>query len=123
VAEINPVDWNLIIAGRNALLCGPPAALATALAELRPHLRAPLHMWSGAGEWFLPSVSEGTLILEDVAACSPEQQHALLQWLDASAGPVQVITTIERSLWDLVERGIFLDRLYYRLNTVYFDLY
>lgn len=124
VIEIDPVDWDLIITGGfNALLCGPPAALEAPLFRLRVHLPTPLHAWSGSGEWSLPCVSAGTLVLEHVAACSLEQQRALLQWLDAAARPVQVITTTDRPLFDLVERGAFLESLYYRLNTVHLNFY
>ena len=35
---------------------------------------------------------------------------------------VQVVSTAKAPLFPLVERGAFLDRLYYQLNIVYLDL-
>lgn len=121
VRAVDPVDLELIIVGgSNALLCGPLPVLKAALSALQPHLRAPVQKLSGS-EFSLPCISEGTLILEHVATCSPSQQQALVEWLDTAARQVQVIATTEPHLFELVERGGFSDRLYYRLNTVYLD--
>jgi Sigma-54 interaction domain len=118
---VDTVDLGLIIfGGSNALLCGPSAVLKAALSALQPHLKAPVQKLLGS-EFSLPCVSTGTLILEHVATCSPAQQQALLEWLDAAARHVQVISTTEPRLFELVERGGFSDRLYYRLNTVHLD--
>jgi DNA-binding NtrC family response regulator len=64
----------------------------------------------------------GTLILEDVAALSRDQQTALLQWLEDVGRSVQIIATDTEPVFPLVEKGRFLDALYYRLNTVLLDL-
>jgi hypothetical protein len=124
VAGPDPTDWDFIVAGgSNALLCGPPAALEAALSTLRPHLLAPLQKWSGGGQESLPNLPARTLILEHVAAFTFQEQQALLAWLDAAKQPVQVITTTGRPLFDLVEQGVLLEGLYYRLNTVHLDFY
>ena len=39
-------------------------------------------------------------------------------WLDDAVGTVQVIATTSEPLFPLVERGAFLDVLYYRLNIL-----
>jgi transcriptional regulator of acetoin/glycerol metabolism len=101
-------------------LCGPLPVLKAALSALQPHLKAPVQKLLGS-EFSLPGISAGTLILEHVATCSSSQQQALLEWLDATARQVQVISTTEPRLFELVERGDFSDRLYYRLNTVHLD--
>ena len=94
--------------------------LKAALAALQPHLKAPVQQVLGS-EFSLPCISAGTLILEHVATCSPAQQQALLEWLDGTVSEVQVISTTEPRLFELVERGDFSDCLYYRLNTVHLD--
>jgi transcriptional regulator of aromatic amino acid metabolism len=122
VRSVDPVDLNLIISGgSNALLCGPLPVLNAALSALQPHLGTPIQKSSGS-DFSLPRISAGTLILEQVANCSAFEQEALLVWLDAIARQVQVIATADLCLFDLVERGRFSDRLYYRLNTVHLDL-
>lgn len=121
IRAVDPVDLNLIIfGGSNALLCGPLPILNAALSALQPHLKTPIQKLLGS-EFSVPCVSAGTLILEHVATCTPSQQQALLEWLDTAARQVQVISTTEPRLFELVERGGFSDRLYYRLNTVHLD--
>ena len=122
VRSVDPVDLDLIISGgSNALLCGPLPVLKAALSALQPHLETPVQKLSGS-DFSLPCISAGTLILEQVANCSASQQQALLRWLDTIPRQVRVIATAEPRLFDLVERGSFSDRLYYRLNTVRLDL-
>jgi Sigma-54 interaction domain len=122
VRAVDAVDLELIIFGRsNALLCGPGPVLTAALVAMQPHLTTPVQKADG-GAPSLPAISSGTLILEHVATCSPSQQQALLEWLDV-ARQVQVIATSERRLFDLVQRGAFSDRLYYRLNTIHLDFH
>ena len=116
------MEWDLILeTGANALLHGSQRALNEVTSALAPYLRVPLHSASGL-RWSLPDVATGTLLLEHVAQCSTEQQCALLEWLDGAARQVQVVTTTERPLFDLVESGAFLNALYYRLNTIYVTL-
>lgn len=104
----------------NALLCGPPSTIDAALAALEPYFPQPVVRWSADNFRSLPCRARGTVILEHAEAYEQEQQRALLKWLDEAR--VQVVSTTDRPLVDLVERGLFLDHLYYRLNTVYLDL-
>ncbi len=121
VRSVDPIDLDLILSGgSNALLCGPSPLVKDALNALQPHLKAPVQNWAGS-EPSLPSMSAGTLILEEVAACSASQQEALLEWLGTTGGQVQVIATTDPRLFDMVESGSFSDRLYYRLNIVRLD--
>ncbi len=39
-----------------------------------------------------------------------------------TAADVQIVSTCGKPLFPLVERGEFLNRLYYQLNVVYLDL-
>jgi Sigma-54 interaction domain len=71
----------------------------------------------------LPPVARArTLILQDVGALTHADQHRLLDWLDRAAGRTQVVSTTPASLWPRVQTGAFIDRLYYRLNTVCMDV-
>jgi hypothetical protein len=71
----------------------------------------------------LPPVGRArTLILQDVGALTHADQHRLLDWLDRTAGRTQVVSTTPASLWPRVQAGAFIDRLYYRLNTVCMDV-
>ena len=122
VRTVDAVDLELIIFGRsNALLCGPGAVLKAALGAMQPHLTTPVQK-AEPSELSLAGISSGTLILEHVAACSPSQQQALLEWID-TARQVQIIATTEFRLFDLMQRGGFSDRLYYRLNTIHLDFH
>lgn len=119
-SRITPADYDLIIGSRpNVLLHGSHEALTAALSRLLPGLRSPLHISSGV-TWTVLSQMPGTVIIEHVASSTLEQQEKLLAWLDDAR--VQVITTTATSLFDLVEQGLFLRPLYYRLNTVYVEL-
>jgi transcriptional regulator of acetoin/glycerol metabolism len=51
-----------------------------------------------------------------------EEQRRLLEWLQETAGRTRVVSTTSAPLLPLVEDGVFLDTLYYRLNTVYVEL-
>jgi hypothetical protein len=42
----------------------------------------------------------------------------LLEWLNDRSGSARVIATSARSVFPNVQRGLFSDSLYYRLNTV-----
>jgi hypothetical protein len=69
-----------------------------------------------------PAARARTLILQDVGALTRADQHRLLDWLDRAAGRTQVVSTTPASLWPRVQSGAFIDRLYYRLNTVCMDV-
>ena len=70
----------------------------------------------------LPHEFSGTLIFEHASTAPDEQQRSLLEWLSQGTRRVQVISTTETPLFALVQRGAFLDRLFYQLNTLYLDL-
>jgi hypothetical protein len=115
-------EWVILHARRpNVLFTGPQAATEVFMATLRPALRRPVHRW--APDTPLPALGEvPTLLIWDVATLSLDQQQALLSWLDRAApGQTQVVSTTALELFPLVERGTFLETLYYRLNTLRID--
>ena len=62
------------------------------------------------------------MILQDVGALTDGDQHRLLDWLDRTPGRTQVVSTTPAPLYPRVQAGAFIDRLYYRLNTVCMDV-
>jgi len=82
-------------------------------------LAGPHAIWTGA-----PPVSDrpATLVVRSVSALDLEQQHALLNWLDAPGDRIQVISTTIDPLYPLVSRGAFLANLYYRLNVLLLEV-
>jgi DNA-binding NtrC family response regulator len=96
--------------------------IEAALAVLRPQLEPPLYEWSSAAA--LPaSAGLVTMLIRDVDRLSADQQQTVLAWLDGAERrhQVQVVSIAETDPYPLIERGVFLRRLYYRLNMLRFD--
>ena len=105
-----------------ALLVGPSPEVDAAIATLRCDLRQPVIAWTPADTPDPPVLTRGTLIVRDVGSLAREQQQRLLDWVDHGHGGVQVISTSGGHMWPLVERGVFLTPLYYRLGVLCVDL-
>ena len=102
----------------NVFLIGPVARCDDVIATLGPDLIEPMVVCRARAGLVLPSgVMVGTLILRDVDALVHADQQRLLDWLD-DAVAVKVISTATAPLLPRIERGAFLDALYYRLNTI-----
>src|SRR6185295_3976680 len=69
----------------------------------------------------LPALDRGTLIIHDVDTLDLAAQRTLLAWLEDRTSRVRVITTVRRDFFAMVTAGVFLDQLYYRLNTIVVD--
>jgi hypothetical protein len=111
------VDESLLLSTTrpNLLLEGPETQVQAVVVALSPLLAPPLTAWCGGG---LPDEHRGTLIVQEVHRLDDIQQRQLMMWLDDAVGSVQVIATTSAPLFFLVERGAFLDVLYYRLNIL-----
>ena len=121
--SLDTVDLEAIKSVRpNLLLCGPAGVLRTTLDTLRPSFQQPVYNWTGHAHASLPHEFAGTLIFEYASSAPGEQQQLLLAWLGQRAPRVQVISTTVEPLFALVQRGAFLDSLFYHLNTLYVDL-
>lgn len=120
------VHGNLVRMGMprvNLLFIGKDRVTRTVLDVLLLELREPLASWHPGEPLALPrSARAGTLILHDVSALAVDQQHQLLEWLDWDGGRTQVVSTTPVSLVSRVDAGTFVERLYYRLNTVCVDV-
>ena len=107
----------------NVLLAGAQIAVNIALDALQDSLQQPVVMGHAGDLRVLPSLaSSGTVILQDVDGLSQKDQQRLLNWLDEFMGKMQVVSTTRAPLFRLVERGVFLDTLYYRLNVVFLEV-
>ena len=69
----------------------------------------------------LPTVSLGTVILSGVEVLAREDQRRLMAWLERGDRP-RVISTSRVSLLPIIQAGMFIESLYYRLNTMCIDL-
>jgi hypothetical protein len=103
------------------MLVGPASATEALLLQLEPSFADPLTLWQPGAELALPSAG-GTLLLRKVSALTAAQQSTLLDWFDRDQRRTQVISTASQSLLPLLERGLFSDVLYYRLNPLYVEL-
>jgi hypothetical protein len=104
--------------GTNVLLVGSDAWCEDMLLGLQPSLAHPISTWrprAGAGWPHLDGVA--TLIVRDVETLGRADQRRLFEWLEAATA-VKVICTASTPLLPRLERGSFLDGLYYRLNTI-----
>jgi sigma-54-interacting transcriptional regulator len=120
--SIDSVDWAMIVSTKpNVLVCGDQSFTDALLVALLPHCRLPIQSLPGQVGTSVP-LPEGTVLLPDVASYDKTKQQGLLAWLENEGSSVQVISTTERPVFDLVERGEFLARLFYHLNVVYLDL-
>jgi len=110
------LDWHILRnACANVLVTGPAKAVEQSLAALTPYLEPPVCYWTP--EVALPSPRDTkTLVIRDLAALSNEEQRRLASWLEQAA--VRVVSTTTVPLFRCVAAGVFLDVLYYRLNTV-----
>jgi hypothetical protein len=123
VSRPAPEGWRLPATYPNVLLVGNDSAVDDALRWFRPQCRHPLVTCTakhGPARRSLPS--SGTVVLRDIGEFTLDGQAALLRWLSSTHGGLQVISTSAEPLWPHLQQGRFLETLYYRLNTLYFDL-
>ncbi len=116
------LDWHTLKTARcNVLVTGIADAVERSLAALLPHLEQPVWCWTL--DTVLPSTGDvRTLIIRNVDALSVNQQRELSSWLEQSAGArTRVVSTTTVPLFALVAAGLFVDALYYRLNTLLLD--
>jgi hypothetical protein len=110
----------LASARTNLLLEGQELRLEAVLSVLTPRLSRPVTMWSQG--ILMPGEHRGTLIVPMVDSLDRDQQKRLVLWLEKTAGSVRVIATTSVPLFAMVQRGAFLDRLYYLLNIIRLEL-
>ena len=109
--------------GANLLLIGVDAASRDQIEASLIPLRGPVTKWAPGTRLALPSAdARGTLLLHEVGSLTHDEQVRLLSWLEQTAGRTRVVCTASSSLYALVEAKKFIHTLYYRLNTVSFNV-
>jgi hypothetical protein len=107
----------------NLLLIAPDAVVRYVLESLLLNLREPVARWALGQPLALPPPEFiNTMILHDVGRLHPREQLELLDWLEQADGRTQVVSTSPAPLLPRVHSGLFIDTLYYRLNTVCVDV-
>lgn len=106
----------------NLLLVGPDSEINPLLETIKADARLPVAVWQPGKPFVLPATQAGTMILRDVDTLMQNDQRRLLEWLERVAGVTQVISTASAPLLPSVDAGVFIQSLYYRLNTIYLDL-
>jgi hypothetical protein len=107
----------------NLLLIAPDAVVRYVLESLLLNLREPVAKRPSGEPLILPDIDHtGTIILHDVGNLLPHDQLNLLEWLEQADGRAQVVSTSATPLLPRVKCGVFIDTLYYRLNTVCVDV-
>jgi len=102
----------------NVLLIGAGVRCDDVIAMLGPGLAEPIATWCMPEALALPHPrTVATLILRGIEALGQEDQRRLLDWTADAIG-VKVVSTATAPLLTCVNRGTFLDVLYYRLNTI-----
>jgi hypothetical protein len=96
---------------------GPRAAsVAATIASL---CHGPVDSCVLPGAFHLPHPGPTTLLLHDASKLTLPQQIALQDWLNNRVTRAQVIAVTSIPVLPLVNEGLFLESLYYRLNAVY----
>jgi hypothetical protein len=105
----------------HVLLIGPAPRANRMIERLRPYLRTPITSWAPR-ERREPPTSAGTLVIRGVEALNATQQERVLALNERRPRELQIVSIARAPVLPWVERGVFLDRLYYQLNVVYLDL-
>jgi hypothetical protein len=107
----------------NVLVVGPDDVLRRLLDTVLPNLREPISRLAPGHSPLLPVVGEcPTLIIEDLGALPLHDQRQLFDWMTATMGRTQIVSTTTSALLPLVETGAFIEALYYRLNIICIDV-
>jgi len=103
----------------NILIVSTEKARETVTEQMAASCAPPAHMCRVPGPLYLP-VACGTLVISDVAMLEMNQQLALYDWISRHQ-PSRVLSITSSDIPSLIRDGLFLEGLYYRLNTVRVD--
>ena len=102
----------------NLLVACDDVAPDAVIARVKELCAPPFHGISLPGPLDLPNLVRGTLLLYDVSELTPAQQAVLHDWLSPGHGDLQIVSVTQAPLPSFVATDRFLERLFYRLNTV-----
>lgn len=112
-------EWADINKARpNVLLEGPPDATEAAALFLLLHAFEPIVKIQSGERLALGTGRCSTLLVHDVDTLNADEQTRLLRWIESAPSRVQVVSTCSEPLFSRVTRGLFDERLYYRLNVI-----
>src|SRR6266853_202266 len=116
-------EWGMLRSVRpNILIIGADEALASTVSALVAELPGPV---SYLGPNDAPPVRHEVemLVLPDVAVLSTDRQHEWMTWMsDLDGRRPQIVATSRVPVYPLVQTQIFLETLYYRLNTILLEM-
>ena len=108
----------------NLLVVGPEQLVQNVLKLVAPGAKRDTVVQAGDGRLQLPTGSRpSTMVIHDVDMLTTSEQRRLLEWLDSANTRTQVISTASMPLLARIEAHTFNETLYYRLNTIYIDLF
>jgi transcriptional regulator of aromatic amino acid metabolism len=111
------VEWRAVCREHhNVLLEGAEAATQACVAELEPLLGVQ-SVRRRHGHLEFPTGAT-TLILREVSTLAMHEQSQLLDWWIAGLGRPRLVSTSSEPLFARVERGLFAEALYYKLNVI-----
>ena len=115
-------DWLRTIVSQdrhlNVLVNCHDSAIAPAVAEISALCGRRLWTSLVPGVLELPEHDGETVVIGDIAMLTLRQQLDIYDWLDRFGATSQVLSFTSAPLWPLVQRGRFLECLFYRLNVV-----
>jgi hypothetical protein len=108
--------------GKHLLVECDPGGFEALAAQAATLCAPPIRWCRIPGPLQLPADRRGTLLLNDVAALSIEDQISLFDWLGGDAGDLRVISGTTAPMAPLLATGRFLEGLFNRLGNVQFDV-
>ena len=112
-------DWNTATSTRTNVLVLAPDDTIRLITGVCESAHESLMVWHPGAALDLPPIGYcGTLLLNHVGNLSQRDQLRLLEWLEADARQTHVVSTTTRCVVPLLESGLFLEALYYRLNML-----
>ena len=106
----------------NVLVIGPVAQVEDTVSTIVATLLTPVCYWTPDAP-LAALGAESTVVIRDVATWCLDLQQAWLTWLNEPGRRPRIIATSSIEIFPLVAQGLFLEALYYRLNTVLVDLW
>jgi hypothetical protein len=115
-------DWLRTIVSQdrhlNVLVTCVDLAVPSAVAEISALCGRRLWTSLVPGILELPEHDGETVVIGDISLLTLRQQLEIYDWLDRFGPTSQVLSFTSAPLWPLVERGRFLECLFYRLNIL-----
>ena len=117
-------EWHMLRAARpNILVIGAAADVASTVSTIVEKLQGPVSYLSADAP--PPDVVDEaeTLVMPDVAGLSPDRQREWIRWLSRlDVRRPQIVATSGVPVYPLVKADRFSVVLYYRLNTILFEM-